>query len=98
MGFKAVLKAPAGFDGVKVKCDNELLDSSDVRYDSTNGEVTFYVDHNSVFTITGYTSSSGTTTNDNNTDGGLDSNTMFVSSIVVLVVAILALAVVIKRK
>jgi len=93
-GFTAVLKAPAGFDGVKVKCDNKVLDSSDVRYDPTNGEVTFSIDHNSIFTITGYMGSTSTSTSSGETS---NTNLAFVGGIVVLVVAILALAVVIKR-
>ena len=97
VGFTATLPCYAGFDGVRVACDGVPLDASYIMYSASEGIVSFYIEHNSVFTITGYMdpvpSVDKIVTNDN-TNG----NTTFIIGIVVLVAAIITLATVIRRK
>ena len=97
VGFTATLPCSAGFDGVRVACDGVPLDASYIMYSASEGIVSFYIEHNSVFTITGYMdpvpSVDKIVTNDN-TNG----NTTFIIGIVVLVAAIITLATVIRRK
>ena len=92
--FSVKVPVQTGFKSAKVVCiDHPSTEITKIRYNSSSGYVSFNAEHNSTFTITlsEATPSSGTS-------DAIDENTAFVGAIVVLVVAILALAVVIKRR
>ena len=91
--FSVKVPVQTGFKSAKVYCDGSTAGVSNVKYSANSGYVTFDAGHNSVFTIvlSNATPSSGTS-------DAFDEDTAFVGAIVVLVVAILALAVVIKRR
>ncbi len=89
--FNVKLPCAAGFDKAKVTYNNSTSGITDVVY--SGGYVSFNTTHNSEYVISLSMSSSGIA----GVDDVFDKNTAFIGAIVVLVVAILALAVVIKR-
>ncbi len=92
--FSVKVPVQTGFKSAKVYCDGSQEGVSNVKYNSSQGYVTFDAGHNSTFTIvlSNAAPSPSTLSSD-----AFDKNTAFIGAIVVLVVAILALAVVIKR-
>ena len=89
--FNVKLPCAAGFDKAKVTYNNSTSGITDVVY--SGGYVSFNTTHNSEYVISLSMSSSGIA----GVDDVFDKNTAFIGAIFVLVVAILAFAVVIKR-